>query len=644
MKSATLYAILTCKDGGFAYIGEQTANKLLVDYGGAFTVEDFFAHLENKNMDVFRQIKGVGERAILGLERGYMVLSKKIELGSYLDELGLPCGIVDKLFDHWGNRAIAKIKHNPYQLLFVLPWEEIDPIGLSLGPEDHPCRLVGAVENCMYEDYEQGQNTCIARSLLCQILVEFLNCDETTANDAIAHALTVGAILEHKGVLQIPAVHFFERQTEHLLSNSREYKNIYRPRIENFLLKCGDYASLTKEQVNVVVNALQNHISVFYGRGGRGKTFTVSAVCDAAASTDVMGHGKTLEPVLCAVAAKACQRMRNESGRDAHTIASILHRWQKRDLENKIVIVDETSMVSLSDAYNLFKKIPDSSRLVLLGDPGQIPSIGAGRVLYDVIKYSLTSKGSKKIPSTELTINQRQDKKTDKQLEAILNGSFPEFPDYRPGSQTGLYRAVVKNVYEAERKAMELYGSFKEQAQIISPLKRYTGGSSSINDLIHEDYHRRSGYCPGTPVIFTMNKKQMDLKVNGRPISLTNGSMGVVKEVLNSNPRSKEPYLKVAFDYEGDVLLTWDETTEKYLDKSYCLTCHKAQGSDWDTVIIVLPCNDNLVDRNMIYTALSRCKLRAVLVYYDQEYVAGSIKAPAAYESRRSALFRGAHD
>lgn len=632
MRSANLYAILTCKDGGFAHIGEATASKLLADYGGAYTVDEFFAHMESDNMDAFRQVKGVGDKAILGLQRGYMVLTEKIKLARYLDELGLPDGILNKLFDHWGKRAISKIKHNPYQLLFVLPWEKVDPIGLRLGPEYHPCRLVGAVENCMYVDFEQGQNTCITQDLLCKAMMEFLNCDMKTANDAVAHALKVGAVLEHKGVLQIPAAYSFERQTEHLLSNNREY-NIGRQRIENFLQN-GNYSSLTEEQVNVVVNALQNHISVFYGRGGRGKTFTVSAVCDAVSSADVMGRCKTLEPVLCAVAAKASQRMRKESGRGAHTIARILHRWKRRDLENKIVIVDEASMVSLSDAYNLFKKIPDSSRLVLLGDPGQIPSIGAGRVFYDVIK-------SGKVVKQELTINQRQDEKTDKQLESILSGHFPEFPDYRPGDKTGLYRAVVKNVHEVERKAMELYGMLKGQAQIISPLKQYAGGSDSINYLIHEEYHDRSGYCPGTPVVYTKNKKQMDIKADGRPVSLTNGSMGIVKEVLNSNPRSNEPYLKVAFDYEGEVLLTWEETSEKYLDKSYCLTCHKAQGSDWDTVIIVLPCNDNLVDRNMIYTALSRCKVRAILVYYDHDYVRDSIGAPAAYERRRSSLFGG---
>lgn len=639
MKPASLYSTLIRTDGGFRNIGKQTAQKLLADYGGAFTAEEFLAHLRDDNMDVFRDIKGVSDRAILGLKRGYVVLSKKLELANHLDKIGVEEGVVNKIFKLWGSQSITKINQNPYQLLFVMDWDKIDPIGRNLGGEYHPCRLVAAAENCMYIDYEENQNTCTTRDLLSDDIKALLNCSDEIADEAVQHALNVGAILEDNKVLQIPAAWSFERQTEHLLSGNRKYDHS-RPKIENYLRTT--YANmhgqaLTAEQEDVVVNAIQNHLSAFYGRGGRGKTFTLRAICDAASDPKVMGHNKTLEPVLCAIAAKACQRMRKQTGRNAVTIAKILYRWQRRDLVNKIVIVDEASMVSLSDAYHLIKKVPDSSRLVLLGDVGQIPSIDAGRVLYDVIRYSKTPEGSKKIPSIELTINQRQDDKTDKLLESILGGEFPDLEDYRPGAGTGLYQAVVKDVFVAEEKARELYGLFKGQVQIISPLKRFAGGSDAINTLIHERFHHRSGMCPKTPVIFTRNKV-LQIKSNGKSVELTNGSMGVIKEVLTTTPRSRDPYLKVEFEDEGVLALTWEEVTD-HLDKAYCLTCHKAQGSDWDTVVVVLPKADKLVDRNMIYTALSRCKVRAILIYFDHEYVTRRIDAPAAHQRRRSALF-----
>ena len=627
MDAANLYSVLANKDGGFVGIGKVTAERLLA----AFEPDELLTHIREQNSEALRQVKGVGDKAILGLYRGYMVLSKKLELAEALDRMGLRKANINKIYSVWGNQALQKIKKNPYQLLFVLSWEQIDPIGLKLGDKYHPCRLIAAVENCMYDDYEQDKNTCISPSRLLEKVSGLLACGIDIAKKAVGYAIQAKAILQYKNIFQIPAAYSFERQTESLLRNNRKY-DISPTRVTLFLQREG-YQSLTEEQTNVVINSLENHVSAFYGRGGRGKTFTLSAICDAAGSAHLMGSDKkTLSPILCAVAAKACQRMRKETGREAMTIAKVLYKVERRDLEQKIILVDEASMLSLSDAYHLIKKIPDSSRLVFLGDAGQIPSIDAGRFLYDLIK-------SKVVPSVELTINQRQDEKTDKQLECILNATFPEFEDFMPGAGTGLYRAMVKNLHEAEEKAKELYALFRGNAQILSPLKKHAGGSDSINTLIHEEHHYRRGFCKGTPVIYTKNMT-LKTKIAGRGVSLTNGSMGVVVEVLSQNPRFREPYLKVDFDFEGEVILTWAEATE-HLQMAYCLTCHKAQGSDWETVIIVLPKSDKMIDRNMIYTALSRCKVRAILIYFDHKYVEGRVRQPAAHERRRSALFGG---
>jgi exodeoxyribonuclease V alpha subunit len=625
MNASNLYAALISKD--FVNVGPATAARLL----SAFTPEELLEHLDGRDSEVFRKIKGISELTILGLYRGYMVLRQKIELAGFLDKIGLAEANVNKLYDVWGAQALEKIRKNPYQLLFVLPWEVIEPIGLSLGIEHHPCRLVGAVENCMYQYYEQDKNTCIPPSLLLEKVASLLGCDNVVAEQAILYALKVGAILEHAKMLQLPAAYSFERQIEYLLSGNQEY-DISEDAVRKYL-RNGKYHTLTKEQENVVINALQNRFSVCYGRGGRGKTFTLSAICDAAADL-LEWKGRPVLPVLCAVTAKACQRMRKETGRDTRTVASIIYKTKRRDLENKIVICDEASMLSLSDAYHLIKKIPNTSRFVTLGDNGQLLSVDAGRFLYDVIN-------SKAIPCLELTINQRQDEKTDKQLEIILSGKFPELEDYRPGVQTGLFQAIVKDVFAAEEEARKLYTEFEGKAQIISPLKKYTGGSDSINDLIHKKHHGRSGYCKGTPVIFTKN---MDLtnKAGRLSIPMANGSRGVITAVLKQNPTSGDPYLMVNFEFEGEVALTWSEASE-FLEMAYCLTCHKAQGSDWDTVIIVLPRSDRLVDRNMIYTCLSRCKVRAILIYYDHNYVANQVQSPPAHERRRSALFGGSN-
>lgn len=635
MNSANLFATLSkSKDDGFFGIGPATAKKLLKDYGGVFETDELLRHLRDRNEDAFRNIKGIDEKKINGLMRGANVLSAKLDLADYLDSLGLKRNAVDKLYNIWGKKAKQKIKRNPYLLLCVMDWEPIDSIGRSLGPPDHPCRLIGAVEWCMYKDYEGNNDsgvphTCIPPSLLLEEVKGLLNCSDDVAGRAVELALEVKAILKHGDVLQTPAAFSFERQTEHFLKNNREY-DISESKIRSYL-RNSEFGTLNPEQEKAVINALQNHISVFYGRGGRGKTFVLKALSSAASDAKLMGSSnKVLEPLLCAVSAQACQRIKHATGIEAVTVARILYVFHKSELANKIVMVDEASMLSLSDAYHLIKKIPDSSRLVLLGDPGQIPSVDAGRVLYDVIESGV-------VPRVELVKNLRQDEKTDNQLAEILAGRFPVLDDYRAGAGSGLYRSVVKDVFAAEKKAMELHGLFGEGSQIISPLRNYEGGVDSINEMIHSDYYHRTGFCPGTPVVFTKRNMFLKTKRSGVAPYLTNGSKGTVVKFLTTSPRYETPYLVVDFEFNGTVTLTWDET-EKYLQEAYCLTCHQSQGSEWDTVIIVLPKN-RLVDRNMVYTALSRCRDKAILIYDDHKYVAGRVKDDPAYLLRRSALF-----
>lgn len=625
MNTSNLYSALTSKD--FMHVGPATASKLL----SAFSPQELLTHLECRNSEALRTIKGVSEVAILGLYRGYMILKKKVELACFLDNLALPNEIVDKLYAVWGSQAIDKFKRNPYQLLFVLPWEIVDPIGRSLGSSSHPCRLVGAVENCLYEDFEQGKNTCIPPQLLLDKVSNLLGCDITVAEQAVKYSLKVRSVIEHAGLLQLAAAYSFERHIEHLLSQNRKYD--ISAEVVRHYIRSGKYLTLTEEQEDVVIAALQNRYSAFYGRGGRGKTFTLSAIC--AAATDLLGRkSRAVQPVLCAVAAKACHRIRKETGHEARTVAGIIYSTERRDLDNKIVIVDEASMLSLSDAFHLIRKIPESSRLIFLGDYGQLPSVDAGRFFFDLITR-------KAIPSIELSINQRQDQKTDLQLEEILTGTLPELEDYRTGVQSGLYRSVVKDVYAAEEEAMKIYAQFDGKAQVISPLKKNVGGSDSINRLIHEKHYDRSGFSKGTPVIFTKNMV-VAIRSRDRLIRLTNGSMGEISDVLALSPAPGDPYLMVDFEFEGKVALTCSEATD-YLEMAYCMSCHKSQGSDWDTVIVVLPKSNLLVDRNMIYSALSRCKIRAILIYYDHTFIANRVKAPAAHERRRSALFGGSN-
>lgn len=604
----------------------EKKNNYFKDFGPA-TVKSMFSSVSGDELlrllaaddaSALSNIDGINSSRLLRLRHGYAVYRPLLEVASYLDKNGFQKPIATQVFQVWGSQCMEKIHSNPYCLLALAPWPMVDALGLQRGPRFHPCRLVAAIENCMYEDYEENKHTYIGIEDLFIAIRKLIGCNRSQFEHGLDLAVATNAIVTIGENLQVPAVNLFERHIEKFLHKNIR-TGISEEKIDNFLNSTEGYSMLTNEQRSAVANALMNRFSLYYGRGGRGKTFTLKAIAD--------GAEKLLKKqiILTAVAAKACRKMENETGRKAFTLAYLIHRMEKKDLLDSLIVIDESSMLSIVDFFQILKKAPATASIVMLGDPNQIPSISAGRLFYDIVQ-------KKVIPSQELTINKRQDKKTDTQLNQVLSGDFPLFDDYSKEAETGLYRIHAKSVEDAERRAVDLYLDLKrdrENVQIISPLANYPGGSKSINSKVHYELFRRQDYVGGTPVVWTQN---MAVEWG---IRLTNGSMGYVK-----GKGTAGTYLEVAFELEGDVHLTWEEANN-HLEKAYCLTVHKAQGSDWDNVIIVLPPSTKMVDRNMVYTALSRCKRRAIVIYNDHSFVSRQVSDPPAHESRRSLLFSG---
>ena len=600
----------------FKDFGPKTVDKMF----SAVSAEQLLKLLAGGDKDSLGEITGLPAIRVLRLVHGYTLYRPLLELACYLDENGFRTPIATKVFQVWGAKAKEKIHSNPYRLLAFASWPEVDALGLKRGSEFHACRLVASIENCLYEDYEENKHTYIDADSLFHVTRKLIGCNRAQFDHGLDLAITTDAIISIEDKLQVPAVNLFERAIEKfLLDNTKT--GISEVIVAAFLGNSRHFSGLTPEQRAAVTNALTNRFSAYYGRGGCGKTYTLKAIAEGAEF--ILGKKKVF---LAAVAAKAAQKMAREAGRDAITIAHLVHVTKKEELFDSLIIIDEASMLSLADMFQILMKVPSSANIVMLGDPNQIPSIGAGKLFYDIIR-------TKVIPSQELTVNLRQDEKTDEQLSKIIDGDFPHFEDYTSASRAGLHRLLVKNVGDAEQKAVELYRSIKgagEDVQIISPLANFPGGSDSINTRVHYELHRRDDYVRGTPVVWTRNGK------TNFGIALTNGSVGIVKG------RSSYPgmYLEVVFEVENDVHLTWDEVAN-HLQKAYALSVHKAQGSDWDNVIIVLPNSPRMVDRNMVYTALSRCRKRAIVIYYDHAFVRRQVAAPAAHERRRSFLFSG---
>lgn len=630
-QNINLLSVLDSKS--FPGIGLALAQRLLERFGAEGLIE----RVRSASVEDLTSTQGISHAKANTLIIGARLNIGLFELALYLDSLGLAKPYAAKFHAVWGSKAVKIIKSNPYVLLVIMDWKDVDPLGLSLGNPYHPCRVIAAIEWCMYQDYEDDKNTCIDEITLASMVGNFINCDQATFRRGLNLALRTNAVVAHAGMYQVPATHWYERLVEKFLADN-DRTSLTESQVDNWL-NGSQHHLVTHEQRDAIKNALMYRISAYHGRGGRGKTWTLKAIADGAKDKSLLGKKRV---ILAAVAAKAVKRMQAETGfpsANCCTIASLIYVEKPEDLRDAMVIIDEASMLSMVDAFRIIRKLPQNTHIVMLGDKNQIPSIQAGRLFYDIIIHDA-------VPNKELKISQRHDGKTDGQLQQILDGYFPVFDDYKPESGSGLFRHLVvpANKFDdpiriAEDRAVELYCNFiqrGETVQLISPLRniKYAGSSESINRKAHLAVFGTSGakgLCPGTPVVWTKNMTIEDGTL------LSNGSIGFVHEVFRPGG---EYSLSVAFEYEGIALLKWLEVKE-YLGYAYCLSVHQAQGSEWENVIIVLPNSERMIDRNMVYTALSRCKKRSVIVYYDHDFIERKVTDPPAHERRRSTFLKG---
>ena len=579
----------------FLGFGQKRAEKVVEAFS-----EDIYDRLNSGDATKF--IPTISDQLAVNLINGWHIHKAKAELVSFLDEYGIRANLASAVFERFGADSVSLIKSNPYRLLAVVDWKKVDEIGGRMDLGDTDCRLIGASEWCMYREYEQKKNTWVAPDTLTNQVANLLGTSRSSAGSAVQMAEKVGAITEYMEGYQIPGVYDFEDFSEAWIQK-KVSERLNRPKsiqkeIQDFERRSG--LALTSEQKSAVTNALDYGFSVYHGGAGVGKTFVLRAVAEC--SERLTGN----RTILMAVPAKACRKMAAAANRPAITLAKCLYHYTKRDLEDSLVVVDEASMLSLSDFYHLVAKLPKSAKLLLVGDAAQIPSINAGTVLYSIINCSI-------VPSVELTIIQRQANKTGipKILSQVRKGALPHLPAYQYNDGLGISLCQVGDNQAILNTVLKVFDHFEGQAQIISPLAMGATGADRLNEVIHWHVHGIRGWRISTPVIYTKNMKS---EIGG--IELVNGLMGTVRRIVNHDPiRENTPYLDVDFDGILVTLARWE--VERYLQKSYALTVHKAQGSDWRTIIAVLTSHALLVDRSMIYTALSRCKDRCVVITSD---------------------------
>lgn len=548
------------------------------------------------------------------------------EVVAFLDKHNFNPRLAGKVWRCWGDRAIKVLESNPYSMLAFAGWDIVDKAAQQLGvsPLDK-CRLVGAVESCLYTRLNE-KHTLTGHYALLQRVRSLLGADSTAADQAIQLALDdkaivgdkqmgyqpIGAALIESGIAKrLTSIHNGEtsRQGRLFHSTNKINPSLVKEKISTFEATYG--IKLNEKQKEAVLLATSKPLSVLTGGAGVGKTTVLKIVIDT-----IEEAGGTVYQM--ALSGRAAQRMKESTDHEAMTIAGFISNVQKGHLQvrrDSLVIVDEASMLDLPIMHRILRNLPDGVRLLMVGDPYQLPPIGFGLVFHKIAE-------SGTVPRMELTQVHRQAESSGipsvalkvrcgvvPQLEAF-NDLRPgvTFIDCKPDKIVGVLFDVCKSLGHGP------------DTQILGVTKSGVAGVRAINICFHEILSKGKRrlsqwrFAEGDPIIHLENDYER---------LLFNGTLGYVATIVTEGAD-----LSLVCKFDG-VEHTFKETELDRIALAYGITVHKAQGSQFRRVAIPLT-KSRLLDRTMIYTALTRGIEQVIFVGDKQAFAEAVWKPPSA--------------
>lgn len=590
--SGRLLVKALAKSADFPGIGEKLAGHLWRRFG-----EDLYAMLEAGDPAPLEAPLRSPWLARVVVE-GWRGQSQLADVYRWLDCHGAPLRLAEKVVNIYAEHAVAKLEENPYRLLAFSSWETVDPIARSMGiglGDDR--RLVAAADWAVMQKLASS-HTWMTESDLRAVVKDVLHCLPALSARAMEVALAEGALVAVQGGVQGLGPAAMEEFLANMIVAMRSGKfqaaqMTLRPALEPGFtsLPAGPGAGgliLNDGQQRAVSMAQNEPVMILCGGAGVGKTATLKAICDAAGKVARRVH-------LVALTGRAARRMAEATGCDALTIASFINKVSRGKItldDEPLIAIDEASMLDLPIAYRLFRPLEPGCRLLLIGDPGQLPPISFGLVFHTLVECGA-------LPMVQLTEVHRQAAATGiPQVAALVGqGTVPQLDDYA-GRGVGVQFIDCRREEIPDRLpgiVAEL-GGFDE-VQILSAVKNGVAGTRDINYRFHRAHLGGTilddvGFAAGERVVWIENDYRLELM---------NGALGKVLQ-------QQDDGLRIAWDDRERVI---EDVTR--MEHAYAITIHKSQGSQFPRVIIpVFQCRP--LDRTLIYTAVTRAELQVVLI------------------------------
>ena len=607
---ATVYGIEKYLGSGLIKgVGPKFAQRIVRMFG-----TETIAVIED-DIDRLRQVEGIGSKRISMIKESWQKQKEVKNIMLFLQSNGVSTAYAAKIYKEYGNAAIDKVKENPFRLaddIWGIGFRTADTIAAKLGfGKDSFVRLRSGILYTLSALADEG-HVYAERDQLADKAVELLEADIANVQMTLDNMLQAEELILEEDAIFLPAFNYAEKGTAHkLIQLAEDVSGFDSLRPESQV----DVAALEKMlgiqydevQAQAVQEAARSKVMVLTGGPGTGKTTTVQGII---AAYGQMG----LRILLAAPTGRAAKRMSEATGLPAKTIHRLLEckppdgyqRNEDNPLEGDVLIVDECSMIDIILMNSLLKALPRNMRLVLVGDIDQLPSVGAGNVLRDIID-------SGRFPVIRLTriFRQAQQSRIITNAHRINKG---EFPDISNGRNTDFFfinneepeAAVQEIVALVSSKLPRYYGVKPSEVQVLTPMQRGVLGGTNLNQTLQAALNpegeglRRGGF------IFRLYDKVMQVK-NNYDKEVFNGDIGRITAV-----DLQERTLQVMFD--GRVI-EYDVSELDELVHAYATTIHKAQGSEYPIVVMpILMTHFVMLQRNLLYTGITRAKKVLVLI------------------------------